>query len=102
MLERDLFVGLVAVTLGLVMVFCSRGSSEQLARFNNTRFLIERLGETGARSVLMLIGCGLILAGGVLVWRGLPRQLESPSSHRPVRDRPATAASSETLVCLHR
>ncbi len=59
----DMFVGVVAVALGLAILLSSATNWQNAYRLRKTRWLEARLGRSGARVVLAVLGVALIALG---------------------------------------
>jgi hypothetical protein len=68
---QDLFVGAVALALGIAIIAGSAMEADWLMQRRLARLLVERLGQRTARIVLGVVGAALIALGALVAsgWR---------------------------------
>ena len=67
---RDLFVGGVAIALGVGLVFVAAIGSDAPFRLPKMKWLESQIGRAGSRGFLAVLGAGLIVLG-ILIARGV-------------------------------
>lgn len=82
MIPHNLFIGSVALVLGASALGASLANYGGLFQLAKVRMLEESLGRNGARLACGLLGCGLIILGGLIVTGVLPRKW---SQTEPIR-----------------
>lgn len=65
--HADLFVGSVAVSIGVALIAAAATNSSWFYSLRSARFLESRLTRTGARVVHTLLGLGLVALGTALL-----------------------------------
>lgn len=87
MIPHQLFIGSVALTLGALALGAALSNYDRLFQLAKLRMLEEWLGRGGARLACGLLGCSLIVVGGLIITGVLPRKV---SQYKPRLDNFAT------------
>src|SRR4051812_15548129 len=85
MIPHQWFIGSVALLLGGFALGGALANYDGLFQLSKMRLLEESMGRGGARWACGLLGCGLIVIGGLIVTGVLPRKmsLAEPRPYAP-------------------
>ena len=89
----DIFVGGVAIVLGIVTLTSALGSSEAVYQLPKIRWLAAQYGQNSARGILIALGI-LLLALGVMITLGWKWTWEADAAHEPVTNHHTTTPSA--------
>jgi hypothetical protein len=94
MMAADVFVGIVAIVIGLVSLLAAVTNREHFYQFPKIRWIEKKGGRGSARAFYMLLGALLILLGAAVAC-GFRFNLMRPSAppagqNRPAADSPAS------------
>jgi hypothetical protein len=67
----DLVVGALAAAVGVAMIVAAATDSSWLTRLPKSRLLIDAVGKTAARAIVVLLGVAIIVMAGLVAsgWR---------------------------------
>jgi hypothetical protein len=83
MIPHNLLIGSIALVFGAVALGASLANYSGLFQLAKMRLLEESLGRGGARLACGLLGCGLIVVGGLILTGVLPRKWsQNNGTHR--------------------
>jgi hypothetical protein len=86
MLPHQYLVGGVALGLGILTLAGAITNHASMFRLAKARMLEDLLGRRGARFVCGLLGCGLIVVGGLILAGVLPRKTSRTLPQQDVAD----------------
>lgn len=79
---HQLFIGSVALTLGALALGAALSNYDKLFQLAKLRMLEETFGRGGARWACGLLGCSLIVVGGLIITGVLPRKVSQSEPRR--------------------
>ena len=82
MIPHQLFIGSVALVLGVLALGAALANYDGMFQLAKLRMLEETVGRSGARLACGLLGCGLIVVGGLIVTGVLPRKVSQAEPRR--------------------
>jgi hypothetical protein len=83
MWERDLFVAMVALGLGLFLVFASVSNNDRYFEMRTPAAMVRWLGRHRTRCLVGVVGLGLIGIGGMVVHSGWTKFSSRSVSEEP-------------------